>query len=124
MDLAQILKDFAEAISPALQTLLVALVTALLGQASAWMVKQYQIKKVELSQENQYLLDFFVGRAIKTVEQLYFDQPSQEKKDLAIDIVEGLLAKYGFVIDVNVIADAVEAAVFSADFPSKKDSRG
>lgn len=108
----QFFRDFAEAISPALQTLIVALVTALLGQASAWMAKQYQLQKSNLSQENQYLLDFFVIRAVKAVEQLYFDKPSEVKKAEAIAIVEKALAQYSINIDVDVISDAIEAAVF------------
>jgi len=118
MEFAQFFKDFLEAITPALQTLIVALVTALLGQASAWMVKQYQLKKAELSYNEQYYLDFFAARAVKTVEQLYFDEESQEKKNSAISIVERALSKYGLNIDVDVIADAIEAAVFKQNLDS------
>jgi len=108
----QLFKDFFSAISPALQTLLVALVTAFVGQSVAWLNKKYQIEKGKLSNEQQYTLEFLASRAVKAVEQYYFDAPNSEKKARAISIVERVLDGYGFTVDVDVIASAVEAQVF------------
>lgn len=114
----QIFQDFLTAISPALQTLLIALVTVLLGQATMWLNKHYENQKNQLAQGEQYLLDFFVSRAVRTVEQLYFDKPSQEKLSAAIDIVQSGLTQYGVNIDLGLIKSAIEAAVFSGNFES------
>jgi len=108
----QIFKEFLQAISPALQTLIVALVTLLLGQATFYVQKKYEELKASVSSDKRYLLDFLVIRAVQTVEQLYKESPNQEKKDTAIAIVEAALKDFGLSVDIDVIADAVEAGVF------------
>lgn len=108
----QIFKDFLQAISPALQTLIVSLVTLLLGQAAFYLQKKYEELKTNVSSDKRYLLDFLVIRAIQTVEQFYKTETNQDKKDIAIGIVEAALKDFGLSVDIDVIADAVEAGVF------------
>jgi LL-H family phage holin len=109
----QIFKDFLEAISPALQTLIVTLVTVLLGQLSAYLNKKYQIAKAQLSSDQQYFLEFLVSRAVDTVEQLYKADPAQQKLNAAINIINEALTKAGIVIDERIIVAAIEAQVFT-----------
>jgi len=108
----QFFTDFLEAISPALQTLIISLVTLLLGQASVYVNKKYQELKGNVSADQAHLLDFIVERAVATVEQLYKDAPNEIKRANAIFIAEKALENYGIKIDLNVIEDAIEAAVF------------
>ena len=102
--------DFANAISPALQTLLQGIFTLLAAQAVAWMKKQYDLKKSELSREQQYLLELVASHAVQAAEQMYED--SYEKKKEAILNVQKSLEQYGVKLDVGLIITAVESAVF------------
>jgi len=106
----QIFQNFLDAISPALQTLIAALVTLLLGQASLYVQRKYEALKANASSDQRYFLDFLVNRAVESVEQLYAD--NETKKEEAIKIVEAALKNYGLTVDVDVIADAIESAVF------------
>lgn len=106
----QLFLDFAEAISPALQTLLQGVLTLLAAQAVAWLNEQYKLKKSQLSKENQYLLDLVSTHAVRAAEQLYDD--NQTKKEYAISIVEGTLLKSGVKLDIAQIVSAIESQVF------------
>ena len=109
----QLFIDFAEAISPALQTLLEALFALLAAQASAWMYKQYQVQRARLTSEQQYIVDFVVSQAIRAAEQMYKDKRGDEKKAYAIAIVEKELSARGLIIDIDPLEAKIEAAVFS-----------
>lgn len=105
--------DFAEAISPALQTLLEAVLTLLAAQASAWMYKQYQHQRAQLDTQQQYFLDFIVGQAVRAAEQLYKEKKGAEKKAYVFGIVEKELAARGIKLDIDVLDAKIEAAVFA-----------
>jgi LL-H family phage holin len=104
--------DFLTAISPALQTLIVALVTLLLGQASVYLNKQRQILNAKLTADQRFLLDLLAERAVQTVEQIYKNEPNVIKRDEAIALVEAGLEKAGLTVDLNVVVEAIEAQVF------------
>ena len=108
----QFFREFLEAISPALQALIVALVTVLLGQATVYVQKKYEQLKASVSSDKRYLLDFLAQRAVETVEQLYKGFLPEEKKAAAVSIVEAALKDFGLSIDVDVVADAIEASLF------------
>lgn len=108
----QLFTNFLEAISPALQELLVLLVGTLIAQLIAYVQKQYQLSKTKLSSEQRDFVDFVAYRAVQTVEQLYRDVPAQQKLIAAKNIVERNLAQYGIVIDGDVIISTIEAQVF------------
>lgn len=112
MEWSQLLKDFAEAISPAFQVLVQAIFVGLAAQVSAWMYKTYQLKKSELSASNQYLLELVVSRAVSAAKQLYDD--NEQKKIYAISVVESQLVGIGLNIDLDVIVSAIEAEVNNA----------
>ncbi len=109
----QIFKDFLQAISPALQATIIALATLLLGQINLYAQKKYEQIKASVASDKRYLLDFIVLRAVETVEQLYKDEAITRKKDEAILITQAALKDFGVSVDVDVIADAIEAAVFA-----------
>ncbi len=111
MDWSELFKNFAEAISPALQVLLQTALVALAGQLSAWMYKSYQLKKADLSREQQYLLEIVVSSAVRAAEQVYED--GETKRKAAFSTAEKALANYGLKIDPSVIYAAIEAQVFS-----------
>jgi len=109
----QLFKDFLEAISPALQTLLLGLVTIILGQVSLYIKTKWGIAKSQLSSEQQYFLELVARNAVQTVEQVYQKSDNATKRQAAIDMVEESLIKYGVTIDLNAIANVVEAQVFN-----------
>lgn len=115
-----IFKDFLEAISPALQTLIVTLVTVLLGQLTLYLKTQYGLAKAKLSTEQQLLLDILAERAVQTVEQLYNSAPNVVKRDNAIEIIEATLEKAGLSVDANAVLEAVEAQVFKKNAVAPK----
>jgi len=109
MDISQLLKDFAEAISPAVQVLFQAILVGLSAQVSAWLYKTYQLKKNELSREQQYLLELVARNAVHAAEQVLVD--NADRRAYAFDAVERQLKQYGLVIDIDVIYSAIEAEV-------------
>ena len=111
MDWSELLKNFAEAISPALQVLIQTALVALAGQLSAWMYKSYQLKKNELSREQQYLLEIVVSAAVRAVEQVYTD--GQDKREEAFGIAKKALEGYGVKLDPATIYAQIETQVFS-----------
>ena len=108
----QIFKDFLEAISPALQTLIVALFTVILGQITAYLNKQYGLAKAKLSAEQRDLLDFVALRTVQTVEQIYRSEDNFTKRTEALAMAKKTLESYGLNIDTVEIANAIEAQVF------------
>lgn len=108
----QYLKEFLTEISPALQALIITLFTVLLGQINLYVQKKYEEIKASVASDHQYLLDFIVRRAVETVEQLYKGEEPTRKRDEAIAIAQAALKNFGVTVDVAVIANAIEAAVF------------
>ena len=109
MEYGTFFKDFLEAISPALQTLLLALVTGLAAQASAWMVKAFQIKRAELSAEEKYLVDTMVSTFVHAAEQVLVD--GKDKLEYVFENTEAALATYGIVVDADVLYATIEGKV-------------
>ena len=109
MEYGTFFKDFLEAISPALQTLLLALVTGLAAQASAWMVKAFQAKRAELRTTEQYLVDMLVSTFVHAAEQVLTD--SNEKLEYVFANTETALTRYGIVLDADVLYAIIEAKV-------------
>lgn len=110
MDWSELFKNFAEAISPALQVLLQTALVTLAGQLSAWMYKAYQAKAASLSSEQRYILSVVVSSAIRSAEQLYSD--GAQKREHAFSVAEKALSNYGVKLDVDVIYAEIEAQVY------------
>jgi len=109
----QLFIDFAQAISPALQTLLEAVFALLAMQASAWLHKQYQNQRANLDQQQQWIVDFVVAQGVRAAEQLYREGGGKEKKAYAYSVIERELASRGLKLDIDILDAKIEAAVFS-----------
>ena len=108
----QFFKDFFVQISPALQTLLVSIVTLATGMATAWLKSKWDVEKVNLSAQQQYLLRLVVSAAVDAANQVKVD--NKEKLAYAFDVAEKALAGYGVTVDIDVIYAAIEAQVLNS----------
>ena len=104
MDWSQLFKDFAEAISPAIQDLLVAVLVYASGRAAMWFRAKYEAQK-------SYDVDLLIQIAVRAAEQLYKCKDGEAKFDYAINLVEAELARIGFKIDIELLTAKIEAAV-------------
>jgi hypothetical protein len=107
----QIFLSFAEAVSPALQVLLEAVLIALAATLTAWAKAKYGETRASMGHEQQYFLDLITRTAVTAAEQLYTD--NAEKREYAIRVVTESLAGYGIKLDLLTIAAAIEAEVFA-----------
>ncbi len=105
--------DFAQAISPALQTLLEGVLVILASQAVAWLHQKYQDQRAQLNERNQWALDFLINQSIRAAEQLYRDGNGEAKKAYVYKIVEKELVARGLTIDLAVLDARIEAAVYA-----------
>lgn len=112
MDWSQLFKDFAEAISPAVQVLLQTALVALFSSASAWLIGKVNEYRARLSQEKRYYLDFVITNGVQAAEQIYKNGNGAEKKAYVFGLAESYISKYGLQIDVDEIEARIEAAVF------------
>lgn len=108
----QLFKDFLTEISPALQNLLVLLALFVIGQASEFITKQRAALKAKLSADQQLLLDILAERAVQVIEQIYYTDSNDGKRNRAIAMISAELSKAGIKVDLNVIVNAIEAQVF------------
>lgn len=108
----QFFLDFAEAISPALQTLLISLLSALVAYVIAFVKKQADLLKAKLTQEQQVIFEILAEKAVSAAEQIYKSEESQEKKQFAIQYLERNLEKLGLSVDFDTIVAEIESAVF------------
>ena len=72
------------------------------------------------------VLSFAAELAVEAAEQIFGAGKGEEKKEYAIRAVEKYLAELGLVIDVEVIADAIEREVFELNnyrLPEKDDAK-
>lgn len=65
------------------------------------------------------VLDYAVDLAVHAAEQIFGGGEGEQKKAYAIEAVERYLSERGLIIDVDVIADAIEAEVYK-DFNALK----
>ena len=107
----QFFLDFAEAISPALQTLLQGLAAVIAAQIVAYVRKAYEDKVQSLNENQRYFLGLIVSSAVRAAEQVYSD--GAEKRQYAFQVVEAALKRAGITLDVDVIYAEIEAQVFS-----------
>jgi len=109
----QIFKDFAEAISPALAQLVVALIGTLTAMAIGWLRQKWNNEKAYLSQTTQYLLEFAAQNGVQSAQQIYgaAKEMNKEKLDHAFAVVSATMKQWGFDIDAQVIYAAIESRV-------------
>lgn len=105
-----------EIFSKFVMTLLLALVTALVPLAVKWVVEMLMILKNNAMQRNREVfevLTWVAKEAVKAAEQAGAAGFIQDKKKYAIDFIERWMQdNWKMDLDIDLIADAVEAAVF------------
>ena len=104
MDWSQLFKNFAEAISPAIQDLLIVVLVYVAGRAAMVLREKYEAQQSEN-------LDLLIIIAVRAAEQLFGAKNGKEKFDYAIELVESELARIGFKIDIELLTARIEAAV-------------
>lgn len=112
----EILKQFAEAISPSLTQLVVALVGLLFAYLTALIREKWSTEKATLSIGRQKLLEIIVAKAVLATEQVYknLKEAGETKRGYAFGVADAALREYGFVINSQIIYDEIEAQVYSA----------
>ena len=65
------------------------------------------------------VLSYAVELAVEAAEQIFGPGKGEEKKQYAIQAAEKYLAEFGLVIDLDVIADAIEHEVYEMNKYSK-----
>ena len=81
----------------------------------AWVFKWASELWIKVKSQNPSLaavLDYAVDKAIRASEQIFGPKHGEQKKEYAIEVVQNMLAEYGYKVNVQVIADAIESAVF------------
>ena len=76
-----------------------------------WAVELYHTLKVE-QPEWIPVLEYAAQVAVLAAEQIYGDGQGAKKKQYAIQTIERILAEKGFVLDLTIIDDAIEAEVW------------
>lgn len=105
MDWSQLLKDFAEAISPALMVLLESALVYLAARGAYFL----RVKYDAVRNEN---LDLLIVIAVRAAEQLYGAKNGKEKKQYALELVRTEAEKLGLKIDPFLLSASIEAAVY------------
>lgn len=59
------------------------------------------------------VLSYAVRMAVSAAEQIFGSGHGEEKKERAVEIVTEYLYEHGIVLNIEIIQDAVEAAVFN-----------
>lgn len=58
------------------------------------------------------VLSYAAELAVEASEQIFGSGQGEQKKEYAIKAIQNVLSEYGLVIDVEVIADAIEREVY------------
>ena len=112
----EILKNFAEAISPALAQLVVALVGLLVAYVTALVREKWNVEKSKLSENTRFLLEMAVSNGVQSAQQIYgaAKERNEEKLDHAFAVANATMKQWGFTIDAAVIYGEIEAAVLNS----------
>ena len=76
-----------------------------------WAVELYHKLRTEYP-EWLPVLDYAAEVAVLAAEQIYGDGQGKQKKEYAVQAIQNILAEHGFLIEVDVIEDAIEAEVY------------
>lgn len=81
------------------------------------LVIKWSIQLYEVIRQNQpdlaKVLQVAVNNAVVAAEQLLYTEEGRKKKEYAIASAQDYLAQKGMAVDVGVIEDAIEAAVYT-----------
>lgn len=103
-----VMPSIIDALLPTIITTFIGVATAAIGFIG------FQVRKFIASQANNEHADFLsrvAEIAVQAIEQTYSAANGDEKKQAAINAAERLLESRGVKVDLDVIEDAIEAAV-------------
>lgn len=104
--------------------LLKALLPVLVALLVGWLVTRIQAIRRELGEQRWQVVLDAIGIAVAAAEQSglagLIAREGAAKKEYAIAVAQRLLADRGVRLDVKMIADLIEAIIFSADWGSVK----
>lgn len=102
-------------LSELLQAVLLAMASVIASSLAAFLVakaaREWQKFKAT-NPDYSYVIEEAASLAVKAAEQLGMAGKLEDKKTYAIDAAERFLKAKGLSIDLDIIADAIEAAVF------------
>jgi len=98
-------QKFLEIVLPVLATLLAGLVVA-------FITKVINEIKAKLTDQQLFYINTAVNTAILAAEQVNLKGELIDKKEYALSVAEAWLAEKGIKVDLHVLADLIEAAVY------------
>jgi LL-H family phage holin len=104
------MNDFVSSIATQLAMALVPVVVGALGYLVRWAISYV---KARVASEHYKILSALAAQAVQAVEQTLKARPAQEKLQAAKAVVVGALAQKGITIDEELIAQAIESAVYN-----------
>lgn len=110
--------DWSVIVGDVITQVLRVIIPVLVALVLKWAVEVWAKVKTE-KPDLAAVLDYAVDLAVHAAEQIFGEGAGEQKKAYAIEAVERFLAERGVFIDVDVIADAIEAEVYK-DFNALK----
>ena len=103
--------DWSIVIGEIMTQILRVLIPLFVAMIIKWAVELYHKIKTEQPDWTP-VLEYAAELAVLAAEQLFGDGNGKEKKQYAIKAIQNILAEHGFVLDLAVIEDAIEAEVY------------
>ena len=104
------------AIYPALQNLLILLLTGATAAAARWLNAKYHVERGRLTESQIFLLDGFIRTVVFAAEQMRLTKVINSKLDWATFVVQEWCNDHGIAISIAEIRARIEAAV-NQEFP-------
>lgn len=102
------MQEIANALFALLAAFLVPVATQLTRAVTTW----GNAKQAELTETQQTIFRLVVKSVVFAVEQGYAELGGEEKKEAAIAMAEQWLARLGMEVDLDILADEIEAVVW------------
>jgi hypothetical protein len=100
-----------DAISQALQALVLAILPALGALVARWLNVQYQWARARMDENQLYMLDTFIRTMVYAAEQLHVTEAIDDKLDWVTLMVQNWLIDHNLPMDAQEIRARIEAAV-------------
>lgn len=102
-----------EIVNQVLQPILLILLPVVAGAATAWLLKAWQVKRLELNQQQFSTLTWLVSTGIWAAEQAYKSGliPKNFREDYVVEFVQSMAKKYHISIDAQELLRFIKAAV-------------
>ena len=119
--------DWNGILQGALLAVVTAVVPVLVKLLADWVQAHVAEVMNEIDQDLRYVIDEAVRIAVSAAEQSglakLIKNEAEEKKRFACEVAERYLAQYGVVVDLDVLADLIEAEVlrqFNREHPQRR----